>query len=80
MDDRQKQSEAKSGVLRATGKNEGRPMTHAKMHVFLEPTLDDLLGDPLIAKVMASDGVSREALRALVTRQAGLLQRRRPQG
>jgi hypothetical protein len=80
MDDRQTQSASNAGPRQAGDKNEGRPMSDARMHVFFEPTLDDLLGDPLIAKVMASDGVSREALRALVTRQAGLLRRRRPQG
>lgn len=80
MDDRQYDPAADAAARRATEKNEGWPMTDARMHVFFEPTLDDLLGDPLIAKVMASDGVSREALRALVTRQAGILRRRRPQG
>ena len=38
----------------------------------LEPTLDDLLSEEIIAAVMRADGVDPAALKAAILRQAGL--------
>jgi hypothetical protein len=42
----------------------------------IEPTLGELLDDPLIRAVMRSDGVDRASLEALMARTAAALARR----
>jgi hypothetical protein len=44
---------------------------------FSEPTLDEVLADPLVQDVMASDGVDLAVLQASLTEIAGDLRRRR---
>jgi hypothetical protein len=44
---------------------------------FSEPTLDEVLSDPLVQDVMASDGVDRAELQALLSEIAGDIRRRR---
>jgi hypothetical protein len=45
---------------------------------FSEPTLDEVLSDPLVRDVMASDGVDPAELQASLTEIAGDIRRRRP--
>ncbi len=47
------------------------------MECFSEPTLDEVLSDPLIQDVMASDGVDRAELQASLIEVAGDIRRRR---
>jgi hypothetical protein len=42
---------------------------------FSEPTLDEVLSDPLVQDVMASDGVDRAELRASLSEIAGDIRR-----
>jgi hypothetical protein len=44
---------------------------------FSEPTLDEVLSDPLVQEVMASDGVDRAELEASLVEIAGDIRRRR---
>jgi hypothetical protein len=44
---------------------------------FSEPTLDEVLSDPLVQEVMASDGVDRADLEASLNEIAGDIRRRR---
>jgi hypothetical protein len=44
---------------------------------FSEPTLDEVLSDPLVQDVMASDGVDRAELQASLSEIAGDIRRRR---
>jgi hypothetical protein len=44
---------------------------------FSEPTLDEVLSDPLVQDVMASDGVDRAELHASLSEIAGDIRRRR---
>jgi hypothetical protein len=44
---------------------------------FSEPTLDEVLSDPLVQDVMASDGVDRAELQASLSEIAGNIRRRR---
>jgi hypothetical protein len=44
---------------------------------FSEPTLDQVLSDPLVQEVMASDGVDRAELQASLSEIAGDIRRRR---
>jgi hypothetical protein len=44
---------------------------------FSEPTLDEVLSDPLVQEVMASDGVDRAELQASLVEIAGDIRRRR---
>jgi|HubBroStandDraft_6_1064221.scaffolds.fasta_scaffold4058575_2 hypothetical protein len=44
---------------------------------FSEPTLDEVLSDPLVQEVMASDGVDRAELQASLSEIAGDIRRRR---
>ena len=44
---------------------------------FSEPTLDEVLSDPLVQEVMASDGVDRVELEASLNEIAGDIRRRR---
>lgn len=39
---------------------------------FAEPTLDDLLSEPIITTLMEADGVDPAALKAAIREQAGL--------
>jgi hypothetical protein len=45
---------------------------------FSEPTLDEVLSDPLVQDVMASDGVDPAELHASLAEIAGDIRRRRP--
>jgi hypothetical protein len=45
---------------------------------FAEPTLEDLMSEPIVAALMEADGVDPAALKAAIREQAGL--RRRPFG
>jgi hypothetical protein len=44
---------------------------------FSEPTLDEVLSDPLVQDVMASDGIDPAALHASLNEIAGDIRRRR---
>jgi hypothetical protein len=44
---------------------------------FSEPTLDEVLSDPLVQDVMASDGVDRAELQASLSEIASDIRRRR---
>jgi hypothetical protein len=44
---------------------------------FTEPTLDEVLSDPLVQDVMASDGVDPAELQASLVEIAGDIRRRR---
>ena len=46
------------------------------MECFSEPTLDEVLSDPLVMDVMASDGVDRGELEAELVALAGEIRRR----
>jgi hypothetical protein len=46
------------------------------MECFSEPTLDEVLSDPLVQEVMASDGVDRAELQASLSAIAGDIRRR----
>jgi hypothetical protein len=48
------------------------------MECFSEPTLDEVLSDPLVIDVMASDGVDRGELEAELVAIAGDLRRHAP--
>jgi hypothetical protein len=47
------------------------------MECFSEPTLDEVLADPLVQDVMASDGVDPTELQASLVEIAGDIRRRR---
>ena len=44
---------------------------------FIEPTLDDLLADPLVQMIMCSDGLSRGIVRELMEAARAALKRPR---
>jgi len=46
------------------------------MECFSEPTLTEVLSDPLVQEVMASDGVDRTELEAALVEIAGDIRRR----
>jgi hypothetical protein len=48
------------------------------MNCFAEPTLDEVLSDPLIQDVMASDGVDQRELEAALAEVAVDIRRRKP--
>jgi hypothetical protein len=49
------------------------------MECFSEPTLAEVLSDPLVQEVMASDGVDPTELEAALADLAGNIRRREPQ-
>jgi hypothetical protein len=49
------------------------------MECFAEPTLDEVLSDPMVMEVMASDGVDPTELETALVEIAGDIRRRRTQ-
>jgi hypothetical protein len=47
------------------------------MECFAEPTLDEVLSDPLVMEVMASDGVDRTELETALVEIAGDIRARK---
>jgi hypothetical protein len=52
---------------------------HLMTQCFSEPTLAEVLSDPLVMEVMASDGVDPIQLEAALADLAGNIRRREPQ-